>query len=210
MKRRLSQEEKEARTVTLAVLGLVISLVFAFYHGALGLLAGSLWFGSLCLYYLLLGTMRFLALIEKKHKEPHREYRSMGHVGALFIVTTLVLFLILFVTLSENKATVHGTIPMITIAAFTFWKIGAAIVRARSHHSPSPRLAVIRMIGYAEVAVSVFTMQRSMLVSFGEMAEKEIRIFNLFTGIAVCFFIGILGIWMLKTAITKGTSHHVK
>ena len=61
----------------------------------------------------------------------------------------------------------YDSILMITIATYTFYKITMAVVRAvKQRHDPSPLLAAIRSIGYAEVAASVLTMQRSMLVSF--------------------------------------------
>jgi len=98
---------------------------------------------------------------------------------------------------------------MITIAAYTFFKIIMAIVKAvKQHKNPSPLLAVIRNIGYAEAAASILTLQRSMLVSFGTMDNTEAHIMNILTGSAVCLYVLIIGMYLLlkrknrtKTAI---------
>ena len=56
---------------------------------------------------------------------------------------------------------------------------------------------VIRNIRYAEVAASVLTLQRSMLVSFGSMDHRQIRFMNAMTGAAVCLFVLLLGVSMI-------------
>ncbi|HIY21965.1 MAG TPA: hypothetical protein H9841_08710, partial [Candidatus Flavonifractor merdigallinarum] len=52
-------------------------------------------------------------------------------------------------------------------------------------------------ISYAEVAASIMTLQRSMLVSFGTMSTGNIHFMNAATGAAVCLLILILGLSMI-------------
>lgn len=56
---------------------------------------------------------------------------------------------------------------------------------------------MIRTIGYADVAVSVLTLQRSMLASFGEMEEIKAHTMNALTGAVVCLFVFLLGIGLM-------------
>ena len=61
--------DRRYRTVTFAIFSLIFNLLYAFYNGALGLINGSVWLLAACFYYLLLGAMRFSAVIfEKKLK----------------------------------------------------------------------------------------------------------------------------------------------
>ncbi len=126
-------KEHRYRNVTFAVMSLIFNLLFAFYNGALAMLNGSLWFGAICMYYLLLITMRFSAVLGGR-----RNNIDMEHT-----------------------------------------------------------------ISYTEVAVSVLTMQQSMLVSFGEMERSKSYVLNMLTGIAVCSFIITLGVFLLNTKISK-------
>lgn len=90
---------------------------------------------------------------------------------------------------------------MITIAAYTFYKITMAIIkRVKQRADPSLLTAVLRNICYAEVAASLLTLQRSMLVSFGEMAPEKIDFMNSITGAGACLFICVLGILLAVRA----------
>lgn len=57
-------------------------------------------------------------------------------------------------------------------------------------------LITIRNIALADAAVSIFSMQRSMLVSFEGMTPENIRIMNICTGIGVCLLVFLLGLIM--------------
>ena len=117
--------------------------------------------------------------------------------GILLVILSIVLATVNYISLSQNIAVKHGEIIMITIAAYTFYKITMAIVKAvKQHKNPSPLLKTIRSIGYAEVSASILTLQRSMLVSFGSMDNSQVRFMNAMTGAVVCAFILILGLTM--------------
>ncbi len=187
--------DRKYRSVTFAVFSLIFNLIYAFYNGALGLISSSSWFITSCVYYLLLCVMRFLALLSKK------EHSYMFFTGVLLSVLSLVLTLIIYQNIDQNIVTEHGEIVMITIATYTFTKIIMAIIKAvRYRRKNTPVLTVLQNISCAEIAVSVFTMQRSMLVSFGEMDSTNSLILNAFTGAAVCFFTLTLGIILIKNS----------
>ena len=104
----------------------------------------------------------------------------------------------IYISQSQHIATKYGEIVMITIAAYTFYKITITVIKAvKQRKNPSPLLSVIRSISYAEVAASVLTLQRSMLVSFGEMNDTDIHTMNTLTGSSVCLFVLILGIALI-------------
>ena len=116
----------------------------------------------------------------------------------------MVLAGVIYISLSQNIASKYGEIVMITIATYTFYKITMMIIRAvKQRKNPSPLLSVIRNIGYAEVAASVLTLQRSMLVSFGEMDIADIRLMNIWTGSVVWLFVLLLGMIMIIRGIKK-------
>ena len=194
--------EQRYRVLLFATISFSLNLLYAFYHGILGVVNCSLWFVTMCAYYIILGTMRFSAVMCSRKNAPayslDTEYFVMRLSGILLIVLCFVLTGVIYVSLSQNIATKHDEITMITIATYTFGKITMAIIKAvKQHKNPSPILAVIRTIGYAEVAASVLTLQRSMLASFGAMRAVEMLRMNACTGAAVCLFVLILGIVMI-------------
>ena len=94
-----------------------------------------------------------------------------------------------------DRANVFHEIVMITIATYTFAKITISIIgMVKSRRSISPVLKTLRNISLADACVSVYTMQRSMLVSFPGMKSAEILLLNIFTGTAVWIVVLFLGI----------------
>ncbi len=177
---------KNQKRAEIFVLGLIFNLLFACYNAALAFTNGGVWFAACAVYYLLTSCMRLLAVLKKD---------IIKAVGVLFCITALTLSVIIYISTRHPVAIRHGEIVMITVATYTFTKITFAAIRAiKEKGKPS----VTSYISYAETAVSLLTMQRSMLVSFGNMSRASINIFNIMTGVAVCLFITVLGIIMIR------------
>ena len=198
------------RIILSAAVAFAFNLFYAIYHCILGVLNLSFWFIAMCAFYGILATMRFSAILcERNHqKSPDidTELFVMKLSGTLLVVLGIVLATVSYISLSQNIATKYGEIIMITIATYTFYKITIAIVKAvKQHKNPSPLLKTIRNIGYAEVAASILTLQRSMLASFGSMSAGNIHFMNAVTGAAVCLFVLILGLSMIAKSMKKGT-----
>lgn len=194
--------EQRYRVIFAATFGFFFNLLYAIYNGILGVLNQSLWFAVMCAYYIILGTMRFSAILcERKNNDTvsiQTEFFVMKFSGIMLTVLSAVLTGVIYISISQNIAAKYDEIIMITIATYTFGKIAMAIIRAvKQRNNPLPLLATIRSIGYAEVAVSILTLQRSMLVSFGSMNDANKHILNVATGAAVCLFVLGLGITLL-------------
>ena len=196
------------RVILSAAVAFVFNLLYALYHCVLGVLNLSLWFIAMCAFYGILATMRFSAVLceRNQHRSPSddTEIFVMKLSGILLVTLGVVLAAVNYISLSQNIAVKYGEITMITIAVYTFTKITMAIVRAvKQRRDPSPLLRTIRNIGYAEVSASILTLQRSMLVSFGGMDDRQARLMNSLTGAAVCLFVLMLGLSMTAKSRRK-------
>lgn len=185
-----------------AVLSLSCHVLYALYHGVLGVLQTSLWFLAMCAFYTILAVLRFCAV--QYGRETQKDISATwAHFvrktsGFLLLLLSVVLAWVNFISLSQNIATSYGAITMITLATYTFCKITTVIIKAtRQRKHRSPMFLVLRNIRYAEAAASILTLQRSMLVSFGQMEQEQVCIMNALTGACVCLFILILGIFMI-------------
>ena len=210
--RRFIQEQR-FRAVFFAAVGLLANIMYAIYHGALGVVNQSLWFVTMFAYYMILSSMRFSAVLcEWKCKSlasEDTEYFVAKLCGGLLVLLSFILGGVVYISLSQNVAVKHHEIVMITIATYTFYKIIVAVIRAIKQRKNSvPLLVVIRTIGYAEVTASLLTLQRSMLISFGSMDNEDIALMNGLTGISVCLFILLLGIFtILKSGKERKNTH---
>ena len=90
-------------------------------------------------------------------------------------------------------------IVMLAIAVYAFTKITLATIKwIKARKSKSVKLITLRNISFADAFVSIFSLQRSMLVSFEGMSEIEIRIMNVATGSAVCIIVFLLGLNLVQ------------
>ncbi len=189
------------RVVLAAAASFALNVGYAIYNGVLGLLYGSLWFLSLCAYYIILSVMRFAAVSYGRKNRLKGERQSevfvMRFTGVMLMLLSLVLSASVSYSLSHEVEKANGTIVMITIATYTFYKVILAFVNAvktAKHHVPL--LTTIRNISCADAAASVLSLQRSMLVSFEGKSLSGIKRMNTVTGIFVCLFVFGLGLIM--------------
>ncbi len=204
--------EQRSRLILFAVFSFLLNFLYAVYNGALGIINQSIWFVTLCAYYVILSTMRLSAVLcERQHRNTSSKkiaYFVMKLCGALFVLLSFVLAGVIYISQSRNIATKHDEIVMITIATYVFYKITLTIIKAiKQRKDASPLLHVIRCIGYAEVLASVLTLQRSMLISFGEMNNADIRTMNLLTGSAVCLLILTLGVALIIKTVAESKNN---
>lgn len=194
-------ENKRDRIVFFACCGLMVNILYAFYHGILGLISQSVWLITLCAYYGILGIMRFSTMMfERRNRRQNRntELCIMKFCGAFLIVLAVVLSGSVYLSLTRDIAVSYPETMMITIAAYTFYKITLAVINViKTKKEHSPLLSTIRSIACADAAASVLSLQRSMLASFEGKSAGEIYAMNGLTGAAVFFFIVLLGISML-------------
>ncbi|MBC8536444.1 hypothetical protein [Feifania hominis] len=196
--------QQRRRMVLSACISFGVNLLYALYNGVLGVMGRSLWFLTMCVYYVMLSTLRFGAILCER-RGGAGELFVMRLSGALFVPMGAVLAGMLHISLAQGIATGHGTIVMITIATYTFAKIALAVNRAvKQRKNPSPLLRVICNIGYTEVAVSVLTLERSMLATFGTVSSAESRTMMTLTGAAVCLFVVGLGGAMMRSGRKGG------
>jgi succinate dehydrogenase hydrophobic anchor subunit len=115
--------------------------------------------------------------------------------GILLVVLSFCIVGVNIMSAVQDRGTAFHEIVMITIATYTFTKITIAIIgMVKAKHSASPALKALRNISLADACVSIYTMQRSMLVSFPGMEVQKILLLNIFTGTAVWTVVLLLGI----------------
>lgn len=196
------------RMILSAAIAFVFNLLYALYYCVLGVINLSLWFITMCAFYGILATVRFSAVLCERKNQDVVSYDTEKFVmklsGILLTALSILLAVMNYLSLSQSIAVKYGEIIMITIATYTFYKITMAVIRnVKQRQNPSPLLRTLRSISYAEIAASVLTLQRSMLVSFGTMGSRQIYLMNAITGAVVCLFVWILGLSMIAKSKRK-------
>ena len=191
------QSDRRFRIVAGAAANLAVNLLYGAGHAVLGLLDGSFWLLVMAAYYILLGVMRFGAVLtERKHAS---ERFVMRFCGGMLMALALVMGAATAISLIQERAVPHGIVIMLIIAIYTFWKMTMAIIHTvQAHRSGTPLTRTIRNITLASALASLMTMQRPMLVSFqGEATAREMLLLNICTGTAVCLLVFLMGLNMV-------------
>lgn len=176
---------------------LALNFIYAILNCVLGFLTHSWWFITVGAYYVILTVTRFSVLqIKRKAKENYAtELFARRITGVLLVVLSFCIVGMNILSAIKERGTVFHEIIMIAIATYTFTKITIAIIgMVKAKHSASPILKTLRNISLADACVSIYSMQRSMLVSFPGMKSAEILSLNILTGTAVWIIVLLLGI----------------
>lgn len=181
------------KTLKFALASLLFNVAFATYHLVLGVLTSSWWLLNLGSYYLVLSIVRFVVLCTKSQKR-----FIVRFTGWMLIILSIPLAGTVVLSVVRDRGYEHHMIVMIAIATYAFTKITLATVKLiNARRSTSATLVTLRNISVADAFVSIFALQRSMLVSFEGMSETEIVIMNAAFGSAVCVIVILLGINLL-------------
>ena len=182
------------RTLNIALASLVFNIAFATYHLVAGLVTGSWWLLTLGSYYLVLSVVRFVVLLSKS-----KERFIAKFTGWMLILLSMPLAGTVILSVVQDRGHEHHMIVMIAMAAYAFTKITLATIKLiKARRSTSATLITLRNISFADAFVSIFALQRSMLVTFEGMTEAEIVIMNATLGSAVCVIVFLLGLNLVR------------
>lgn len=182
------------KTLKIALLSLTFNVVFAIYYLVLAAVICSWWLFILGIYYLVLSVVRFFVLRSKAEK-----YRIAKFTGWMLIMLSIALIGIVILSVVRDRGHELHMFVMIAMAAYAFTKVTLAIINLVKVRSSKPAtLIALRNVSLADALVSIFALQRSMLVSFGGMAEEKIVIMNAIIGFVVCVIVFLLGINLVK------------
>lgn len=182
------------RTVKISLFSLLLNIIFAAYHIAFGVITHSWWLFTLGIYYAILSIVRFVAL----HKKEQNNYVTK-FTGFMLMLLSLPLAGTVILAVVRDRGIVMHEIVMISMALYSFTKITLAVINLiKARKSTSAKLVTLRNIALSDACVSIFALQRSMLVSFGDMSEIDICIFNAVLGAAVCVIVFLLGLNLVR------------
>lgn len=183
----------------MATLSLVINIVYGVYNIVIGVITPSWWFSTAGTYYLILSIVRYSVL---RARESSIESFLKPFTGVMLMLLSVPLAGMVVLASVKDRGTDFQEIVMITVALYTFTKITLSTINlVKSKKNTPERVKILRNISFADAFVSIFSLQRSMLVSFGGMPANDIRIMNIVTGSAVCVIVFFLGLNLICNKI---------
>lgn len=200
------------RTVVFAVGSFILSAAYVAFNGVMGVIARSVWYGSLAAYYLLLAVMRGGALNfhrkqgklinegESQDVKALKIYRLCG-VG-LIVLPVALSTAIMYMVLGKNTFQHYGY-TIYVAALYAFYKIIMAVYNAvKAKKTNDAIIGALRNINLADASVSILALQTAMFNEFGGDLQFEGQM-NAATGAIVCALTAALGVAMIVSANKK-------
>lgn len=174
--------------------GFCVNALFGIYTGILGAYERSWWYIALAAYYIVLSAARFAVLKSLKNHQNDTDTLVARFIGIMCVFLAVTMAGITYLSFSDERGYRFHETAMISIALYTFAKITLAIIRlVQCRGNDRPALKCLRSLALTDAAVSIFALQRSMLVSFAGMTIENIKLMNAFTGTAVYLLTAVLG-----------------
>lgn len=169
------REDYIYQTLMSAAVSFGCTVLFALYNGYLGFRYGSVWHGSIGIFYLLLMTIRGIVLLTEKRNQTRLEAeqsrcrrRTFLISSVLLLVLDLALILPISMMVVLDKPVSMGLIPAIAMATYITWKITMAsihIFRQRRRSGGNILVAELRTVNFIDALVAILTLQNTLIMA---------------------------------------------
>ncbi len=162
--------EYDFKTYIATAGSLAATLVFAFYNGYLGARHASLWYGTICIYYILLTILRGSIVLAAKRIDRLEEREAVRNkaflaISLLLLILNISLVVPLSIMVRQQKPVSLTLIPAIVMAAYTTYKVIMASVNLRKRRVSSDSLVwLLRTITFIDALVSILTLQNTLIM----------------------------------------------
>ena len=207
---RIWQDDHRLRVNVSLYGSLIWNTAYAFLQLGMGFWHHSFWFCSLAAYYISLAVMRFFLVRHTRKYKPGEkmldELRKYRACGVVFLVMNLALALMIFFMVYWNRTFHHHEITTIALAAYTFTSLTLAIINTVKYRRyNSPVYSASKAISLAAAAVSMLTLESTMLTTFGDetMTLTTRKIMLGASGAVISVFIITMAIYMIVQGTKK-------
>jgi divalent metal cation (Fe/Co/Zn/Cd) transporter len=163
----------------------------------------SKWFLVMSAYYGVLSMARgFIFLQIKWKKTPTQKLKTMRVCGGFLLLVNLVVSVMMFLLIYENRPVKHHEITVITLATYTFYSLTVAIVsNVRYAKKKNPVYFSAKMISLISASVSLVTLTNTMLATWGDSGELRAIILPLLSGAVSIFIVSSAILMMVKSSL---------
>lgn len=187
-------------------LSLGINLLFAATNLFSGVRYRSVWFGTLAVYYSMLGVMRFLLLRHVNRNgigmDIRSELKRYRMCGVILLLMNSALSGVVILVLRKNEGFHYAGYLIYVAAMYAFYSIITAVrdvVKYRKYNSPV--MSAAKVIKLAAAMVSMLALETAMLAQFDEGKGPRFRqLMTGTTGGGVCVIVLAMAAFMIVHA----------
>lgn len=173
------------------------NFLYSLFQVVLAFVYQSPWHITMFVYYIILALMRF-SVIASKNKN------ILIYNGIAMIFLAIAMSGIICLSIAENRTTIYHIIIIITIATYTFYQMTISIINIiKANKTKNCQLIILRNIAVASSIGSMFSLECSMLGTFGDITTNDSRNIEIISGAFAVAVILFLSFSMLKSKKEK-------
>lgn len=178
--------------------GLFVDFFYVVFRIVVGIYYASMWFISMAVYYLVLGSIRlFLVRSCRRHDSPKevRCYRMTAWL--LFLLNIPMGGMILLMVAANNGYSYPGYVIYIS-AMYTFCTMIMSVINlVRYRKLGSPVLSAAKVLNFIAALMSILGLQTAMIAEFSVEDDSFRRIMNGITGAGIWVTVIVIAVYML-------------
>jgi hypothetical protein len=157
------------QTFASSAISSIIGIAFTVYNGFLGIYYQSIWNGTICVYYILLATLRGIIVNTQRgrYAENDKSERIVHYVThCMMLVMNASLIVPILAMIKGDRKYNWGLIPAIAIATYTFYRIVMAIIHyVKSRKNDNSLVRQLRTFNLIDSLVALLTLQNTMIIA---------------------------------------------
>lgn len=196
------------KTFVSAGVSSALNLAFIVFNAFMGLRYGSIWHGSVAIYYAILMVIRLMIVMYQKKSINMTEYDAERKRHLVVLVSHILLFgmdLSLFVPilamLRGDRVYQWGLVPAIASAVYTTYRIVISIrsfVKARRHDDAMVK--VLRAVQLIDTLFAILVLQNTLIVVNDGGVSGDMFNLSVITSCAISVGIIMISVFSFVTA----------
>lgn len=187
---RVLLENYNIRTIVSSLFSFLMNSASGIFNGVLGILYGSIWYGALAAYHIIIALIRGKSVLAYRKGTLTDDGTlkwaiSSRNSGISMLVLNVALSSAIAQMIFEDKFFSYPDWTVFAYATFAFYKITMAIINlVRARRQDSIIITTLRNINLIDASVSILALQTAILHTFSD-GVVWVDLFNTLTGSAV-------------------------
>lgn len=201
------------KTIINSTASFFITTAFALFNGYLGLCYLSVWNIGIAIYYLLIALIRGLIILTEKRNVKREKAKAQMHRKRMFWFTAIILLLMnlalavpIMLMVYNQRPVNMGSIPSITIATYTTYKVTMASINIkRMSRSSNILVRELRTMNFIDALVSVLTLQNTLIIVNSGESSYDMFILSAISSAAILLVIVLISVRFVVKELKRHT-----
>ena len=187
--------------------GMAVNFLYLLFRIITGIRYASVWFISIAIYYLVLGTLRSYLIFSYRRRKKYGlsyEYRCYRRTARLLFLLNIPMGGMIVLMIRTNAGYTYPDYVIYMSALYTFYTMILSIINLMKFHKiGSPILSAAKVLNFIASMMSILGLQTAMIAQFSEGDTNFRRLMNTITGGSVYGIVIIIAVYMLIHSAKK-------